>query len=149
MNIKKGTTKNVYGVYDINGGSYEYVTAYVNNESDSLTSYGDSFVNNITTIYMKNVYDAGNEDTREANYIANCDVYGDAIYETSRGTYITSEDSKTYAWYKNYSYFANSNSPFLVRGGHWGSSGSGLFCFLNTDGNVDNYYSFRLILITI
>ncbi len=91
-NTNQSTTGTVYGIYDMSGGAYEYVAAYVNNGNSNLTTYGSSLVNE-TRSYMKDVYDMGSVDTREANYAANSDVYGDAIYETSSGIYNSSGDS--------------------------------------------------------
>ena len=35
-NVAQGTTGNVYGVYDMSGGAWEYVAAYVNNGDGNL-----------------------------------------------------------------------------------------------------------------
>ena len=44
-NVGQSTTGTVHGVYDMSGGAWEYVAAYVNNGNSSLTSYGSSLVN--------------------------------------------------------------------------------------------------------
>ena len=40
-NVNTSTTNNVYGVYDLNGGSYEFVAAYINT-NDTLNNTGKS-----------------------------------------------------------------------------------------------------------
>ena len=41
-NTAQSTTGNVWGVYDMSGGAWEYVAAYVDNGNGNLTSYGKS-----------------------------------------------------------------------------------------------------------
>ena len=114
--VKASTTGNVYGVYDMSGGAWEYVAAYVYNSNENLTTnYGKSVYEGEAK--TKNVYTMGSGDTRLANYNANTSRYGDAVYETSSGTYNTSNDSKTQSWYADYSNFPYSTSPFFGRGG--------------------------------
>ena len=43
-NVGQSTTGTVHGVYDMSGGAYEYVAAYVNNGNSSLSN-GESLVN--------------------------------------------------------------------------------------------------------
>ena len=113
--VKASTTGNVYGVYDMRGGSWEYVAAYVANSNDSLITYGSSLVSGDAK--TKNVYTMGSGDTRLANYNANTSKYGDAVYETSSGTYNESGDSDSQSWYANYSDFPYMDFPFFLRGG--------------------------------
>ena len=128
--VKASTTGNVYGVYDMSGGAWEYVAAYVDNENESLTTNGNSLYTS-TEIKTKNVYTAGSEDTGLANYNANSGIYGDAVYETSNGTYNGSGTSGSQSWYGDYSNFPYSIGSFFIRGGYYsGSSVAGMFAFL-------------------
>ena len=121
--VKASTTGTVYGIYDMNGGSWEFVAAYVDNENSNLMRYGSSLVNGEGK--KKNVYANGSGDTRQANYNVNDSKYGDAVYETS-SEYETSNGS----WYADCSNFPYSNLPFFLRGGGYSnSSTSGVFCF--------------------
>lgn len=99
----------------MSGGSWEYVAAYVANSNDSLITYGSSLVSGDAK--TKNVYTMGSGDTRLANYNANTSKYGDAVYETSSGTYNESGDSDSQSWYANYSDFPYMDFPFFLRGG--------------------------------
>ena len=146
--VNASTTGTVYGIYDMSGGAYEYVAAYVNNGNSNLNTNGSSLVNE-TRSYMKDVYDMGSGDTRAANYAANSDVYGDAIYETSSGTYNSSGDSNAQSWHGDYSYFPYSGYPFFSRGGYCDiSSGAGAFYFGSAGGGTGSNIGFRPVLVS-
>jgi len=140
--VKASTTGNVWGVYDMSGGAYEYVAAYVNNEHGNLTSYGLSLVNGDAK--TKNVYAVGSGNTQLGNYNANAGVYGDAIYETS------SSDNGTTSWYNDLSDYPGPTTPFFIRGGHYANdSEAGVFYFKWNEGSGLSYYSFRPVLVVI
>ena len=140
--VKASTTGTVHGVYDMSGGAWEYVAAYVNNGNSNLTSYGSSLVNGDAK--TKNVYSKGSSDSRDNNYSANSGKYGDAVYETS-----TSGSGST-SWYGDHSYFPSTGSPFFDRGGYYDNgTGAGVFYF--DDGNGFSYSdgSFRPVLVAL
>ena len=139
-NTAQSTTGNVYGVYDMSGGAWEYVAAYVNNGNAYLTNYGSSLVNGDPK--TKNVYEKGSSDSRDNNYSANKGVYGDAVYETS------TSGSGTTSWYGDCSYFPNASDPFFRRGG-FSDNGSlaGVFFFIYSTGNRHGDISFRPVLV--
>ena len=141
--VNASTTGNIYGVYDMSGGAYEYVAAYVNNGHDNLTTYGGSLVS--AASYMKDVYSI--PETEETNirgesYEASKEHYGDGIYETSSS--FTAQAS----WNSEYSIFPVSDLLFFSRGASFErSSGAGTFCFDSYTGNSENNIGFRPILI--
>ena len=138
--VKASTTGTVYGIYDMSGGSWEYVAAYVNNRNSSLTTYGSSLVNGDAK--TKNVYTMGSGDTRQANYNANASKYGDAVYETS-----SEYEMSSGSWYADCSYFSYSNFPFFIRGGLYSNTTyAGVFYFLDNSGSDNIYGSFRPVL---
>ena len=143
--VKASTTGTVYGVYDMSGGTWEYVAAYVDNKNSSLTTNGNSLYTS-TDAKTKNVYTPESGDTRQANYNASAGVYGDAVYETSNGY-----DSNNQSWYDDCSNFPYSNTPFFGRGGGWDyGSGAGVFCFYWCEGGRDGSYdSFRPVLVSL
>ena len=139
--VKASTTGNVYGVYDMSGGAWEYVAAYVNNGNSSLTSYGNSLYTS-TDSKTKNVYAKGSSDNNSSNYSANAGVYGDAVYETS-----TNGNGST-SWYSDYSNFSSASTPFFGRGGYCeNSTGAGVLAFLNHNGGASSSVSFRPVLV--
>ena len=147
--VKASTTGTVYGVYDMSGGAWEYVAGYVNNGNSSLTSYGSSLVNS-TDAKTKNVYSVGGSDSQSNNYNANAGVYGDAVYETSSGTYNGSGTSTNQSWYGDYSNFPYLSAPFFIRGGIFNDgSDAGVFFFNNNGGTASSDRSFRLVLVAL
>ncbi len=133
------TTGNVYGIYDLSGLAYEYVAAYVDNGSTKLKENGSSLVS--APSYMKDVYKVGSGNTQQANYLANSNIYGDAVYETS-----SIHDTKK-AWYSDVMEFPYSNYPFFHRGGaHLSGSNASIF-FLSCDtfnsGRAYEHFGFR------
>ena len=136
--VKASTTGNVWGVYDMSGGAYEYVAAYVNNGNSSLTSYGSSLVNGDAK--TKNVYSQTGTDSKINNYNTNAGEYGDAIYETS-----TRGEGET-SWYNDLSGFPNTSSSFFTRGGYYENDfHAGIFVFNGSNGQRRFYWWSYLI----
>ena len=142
-NVEQSTTGNVYGVYDMSGGAWEYVAGYVNNGHSNLTTYGSSLVNGDTN--TKNVYSVGSSDHYTNNYKANAGVYGDAVYETSENA-----SSSSGAWQGDRSEFPSTSTPFFLRGGNYDYGwNEGMFSFDEGNGEADRAYSFRPVLVTL
>ena len=142
-NVGQSTTGTVHGVYDMSGGAWEYVAAYVNNGNSNLTNYGSSLVNGDAK--TKNVYSKGSSDSRDNNYSANSGKYGDAVYETS-----ANGNSSSSSWYGDYSNFPGTSYPFFIRGGnYYNGTDAGVFCFGSNSGNSDSDNSFRPVLVAL
>ena len=142
-NVGQSTTGTVHGVYDMSGGAWEYVAAYVNNGNSNLTNYGSSLVNGDAK--TKNVYSKGSSDSRDNNYSANSGKYGDAVYETS-----ANGNSSSSSWYGDYSYFPDTSGPFFKRGGYYNNgTNAGVFYFNNNNGNSNSNNSFRPVLVAL
>ena len=148
-NKGQSTTNNATGVYDLNGGAYEYVASYVNYEnSTSLATYGGtqrgdlygiSTEQGISTKY-KTVYKASGTDNN-ASYELAKGIKGDAIYETSN------DYSVTASWFNEPAYFPNTGGTFFTRsGGINNINPSGSFYFWHMNGNRGKDYSFRVVL---
>lgn len=136
--IEASTTGNIYGIYDMSGGAWEKVAAYVDNGNSNLTSNGSSLINGES--YTKDVYAMGSTDTHLDNYTAAASKYGDAVYETS------SKSNGNYSWNSDYTYFPFDTHPFLLCGGYYtGGTGAGLFYFSNGHGGNGNA-TFRPVL---
>ena len=142
-NVGQSTTGTVHGVYDMSGGAWEYVAAYVNNGNSNLTNYGSSLVNGDAK--TKNVYSKGSSDSRDNNYSANSGKYGDAVYETS-----ANGNASSSSWYGDYSNFPITSNPFFLRGGYYdGGTSAGVFSFNGDNGNGSCYDSFRPVLAAL
>ena len=146
------TTGNIYGIYDMSGGTNERSAAYVNNSYGAGTrnTYGASVVTGgakstkYATVYPSNETNDTNDNNKrsQANYNVNDKIYGDAVRETS--TKGVGESS----WYSDYSIFPESGNSFFGRGGDfWGSDGAGLFVFSNYVGCSNYNVGFRPVLV--
>ena len=141
-NVGQSTTGTVHGVYDMSGGAWEYVAAYVNNGNSNLTNYGSSLVNGDAK--TKNVYSKASSDSYENNYNANSSKYGDAVYETS------TNGSGSTSWYGDYSNFPYTSNPFFLRGGYYDNGTiAGVFYFYGSGGGSNSNYSFRPVLVAL
>ncbi|MDD4718711.1 MAG: type II secretion system protein [Bacilli bacterium] len=139
---KASTTHNIYGIYDMSGGAYEYTSAYVSNGHSNLTAYGQSIIN--ANDKYKNVYSIGTTDTAQNNYGANANIFGDAVYETSA----LGAGSST-SWYGDYASMPFSASPWFHRGGHYyNTSTTGVFNFVSENGVANGHlFSFRPVIV--
>ena len=121
------TTKNVYGIYDMSGGAYEYVAACYTGYTNELTANTDTaYINKYIDVYES----------------YNSPRFGDAVLETS------SRSSGSTSWFSDSSYFVDSNYPVFVRGGYYnGGSNAGLFYFNNVNGNSGVDFGFRPVCV--
>ena len=124
-NTNQSSTGNVYGVYDLNGGTHEYVASYLKNGDFSHVE--STFTDNTSDAYST-AYDTDNASTGYK--------YGDATYETS-------------GWHSDGARFVNSNTPFFNRGGYRGyaAADSGIFYFSYSLGSSGSGLSFRVALV--
>lgn len=136
------STGNLYGIYDLSGGAWEFTSAYINNGNNSLMSFGSSIIN--ATSENKDIYKMGNLDEQTLNYEINKNYYGDAIYETSSSV----DAPNTNSWNNDYSHMPNTSGPWFVRGGINTNRGfAGLFYFYGgTTGGPTSNGSFRPVV---
>lgn len=146
-NTSKGmlgsTTGNITGIYDMSGGSWEYVAAYINNGHDNL-KYGQKLLD--ANSKYKNVYRGINADGSDAttgddiqtkNYEIMKNIYGNAVWEISKSA--TGANS----WYSDDSNCPRNISPFFMRGGNYASYGNAGLFSLNYYGGGSSGCSFR------
>ena len=138
------TTGNITGIYDMSGGTWEYVAAYVNNSF--AVNYGNSIVNATSS---KNIYIASsNENYPYANYIQNANIYGDAVYETSSKAYDGNSGSDVLSWNSDSSYMPYSSGAWFLRGGGCTSTtDAGMFDFGGNTGGALNILTFRAVSV--
>lgn len=110
-NAVQSTTGNIYGIYDMNGGSIEYVAGYINNSNVVSNGHHTSLLNAVKeNSKYANVYTVTADD-RSSNYSNTKGMKGDAIFETS-----TSGNSDSSAWHSDISMFPQSIHPAVWRG---------------------------------
>lgn len=153
--VLASSTGNVTGVYDLSGGAYERVAAYIADENSYLQTYGrnlayhateNRFINENTKWSNKYDYNTSS-NTSTNNYLIYKNAqtisygFGDAMLETSSaGTGNTS-------WLNDSSVFPCSYQEFICRGGAYSSSSeAGIFNFYNSDGIPSEYMGFRVTL---
>ncbi len=128
-NVNQSTTGNIYGIYDMSGGSCEYTMGNYNNNAGSSGLTPSSINSKYINIYSTtgSGYDASN--------------YGDAIYETS------SSSSNYTSWYGDASIVVSTASPWFEQGGYYGDGAiGGLFNFYGFTGAAHAGYSWRTII---
>ena len=138
---KASSTGNIYGIYDLSGGLWEWTAGYIAPESGNYQDYGGSLKGE-SNQYKSKYAGISATDTDNYNEIGNIGRKGEAIWETStEGTEITS-------WNENFSNFVYSSQPFIARGADWiDSSSAGIFAFSRVNGYNVYFMGFRPILI--
>ena len=132
------TTGNIYGVYDMSGGAYEYVMGNMKNSSNEFYSNSAGFTNTPDSKYY-DTYKYG--EGTQTNYHERGKL-GDATKET-----LTNFNYNAGGWYKDHSYFVKDSYSWLSRGGGYsGTSSVGIFYFSGVNGGTSNYYSSRAVL---
>ena len=121
------TTKNVYGIYDMSGGAYEYVAACYTGYTNELTANTDTaYINKYIDVYES----------------YNSPRFGDAVLETS------SRSSGSTSWFSDSSGFVFSSNPVFKRGGDCDSgSYAGLFYFVSYNGGSSSDDGFRPVCV--
>ena len=153
------TTGNIYGVYDMSGGSYEYVMGNMKADGSLEQQSGYQNTNNYNSGFTginydktqvseraypdTKYYDTYSYDTSYDNYSSRY-IPGDATYEVSQG------DGNKKGWYSDSSYFVNTGLPWFWRGGAYDSKkDAGIFLFSSHYGGAHNSLSFRLVLASV
>ena len=152
FNTEKGklasSTGNLTGVYDLNGGCYEYVASFNSSYSGelytgelNLDTSGNHFAN-FNGKSTKYVTAYSNDTTiKTIDFsIGKVSITGDAIEET----YVNEEDG----WFNDTVHFVTIEKPFYARGGKYSDmAGSGIFCSTNGSGSPYNIATFRVVLV--
>ena len=143
------TTGNRSGIYDMAGGSWEYVAGYttgatkVGGDSGITSLYPDFFTNSTYTKYW-------DKYTSTTNTQFNNRILGDATGEMGPFGNEKDPDSGTRqksSWYGDFANFAFSSLPWFSRGCYWYyGTESGAFAFGSNSGTTNTLYSFRIVL---
>ena len=126
---KKGqsasTTGNITGVYDMNGGTWEFVMGNYN------TSKGDAGFDNLPEAKYYDLYTTTSATT-------SCDggiCYGHALSETA-------------GWYQDYQNFISYHYPWFIRGGtFYQTTSAGVFGFNIDSGQSNTTPTVRAVLV--
>jgi len=147
--VLASSTGNEYGVYDLSGGAYEYISAYILNAegAEYRNEFGTSFAKeNKSTEYLTIYPYNQTSDTYRDNWNAYKEYattrFGDAILETS------TDGAEYNSWNEQVSIYPCLIGPFLARGGLYTSTGAyapGIYGFARAMGSEDNC-TFRIIM---
>ena len=116
---KASSTGNVYGIYDLCGGAYEYVAGYYNGNDVSTSNIenGSSFAKiNGNSSKFSTAYSSSGSTSESTKQNYRC---GDATYEIL-------------GWHSDYNYFVYNSNPFFIRGG---------YCY-NATANAGIFYTY-------
>ena len=155
---KGSSTRNIYGIYDLSGGGWEYTASYlseievpVSGQSTaqrSVNNFNDNIPDWEKTKYAgtRDNIDYDGTNGRILNYRDNSEKYGDALWETA------AENAGAFSslsWNNDYASFPYSANPFFLRGGHFlvGST-AGVFTFGGTYGGTNSHSSFRPVVVS-
>lgn len=138
--VKASSTGTIYGIYDLSGGAWERVSAYVDNAHANLATYGSQIMS--ADGKYKDVYTVGGTDDQANNYALTVNKKGDAVWETSNNI------NGSYSWFADYSYMPSTSYPWFHRGGNClNTTLAGAFYFSYTSGSPYTIFSFRPVLV--
>ena len=136
-NVAQSTTGNIYGVYDMSGGAWEYVMGNMKNSSNSFySSYARFTTAPDSKYYDSYKYDSSSNTTHARGKL------GDATKET-----LATFGNTSGGWYSDYAYFPYSGYSWFLRGGYYyDGTDAGVFSFSNGSGGDLSSYSARAVL---
>jgi len=152
-NMKKiaSTTGNIYGIYDMSGGAWEYVMGVFANSDGEKWSGGSSTANS----GFKGKVGADGTDIEGLEWP---DEKYYEVYKAHTGTTITSTTacnsgicyghalSETASWYQDYALFVNPSNPWFIYGGNYHHGAlSGMFSSNYNNGTAIVTYSTRVV----
>ena len=131
------TTGTIYGIYDMSGGTLEYVMGVSADPNGKPRSgYNSSSNSGFTGMLSDETTYTGITfpDSKYYNLYTGSPYTGHALTETKN-------------WYGDYTHFVNSSHPWLIRGGDYGNGTlAGVFNFSDGNGNSNVVISSRLVI---
>ncbi len=141
-NVAQSSTGNIYGIYDLSGGVFEYVMGNMSSGSESYTynpkDAGGNFSYNTETAKYMDTYAYGTTYNNQTAYnrARLGDATGEVVVRSSR------------AWNGELAHFVYSSYPWFLRGGNYNSgSDAGVFFFYRRIGESNSSYSARAALL--
>ena len=150
------TTGNIYGVYDMNGGAYEYVMGNLVslNENQMLSGYDYDYNSGYSGIIYRNgtyISYTGEYNYPEEKYYniysfndESTNIQKSKLGDSIKETFATNDRS----WYNDYNNFINFNNMWFLRGGRMANGGgNGIFAANVTHGGGHVNNTSRVIII--
>ena len=138
--VNASTTGNIYGIYDMSGGAWEYVMGVQKDSSGNVQVASSGFsTSSLPDSKYYDLYDYQAEDgVGYTRY-----HLGDATREVLKNT--SSQGNN--AWWSDSSYNIYSSGPWVGRGGYYGSGlGADVFYFYRDIAWSNTHDSFRSVL---
>ena len=136
--MKASTTGNIYGIYDMSGGTWEYVMGSMVNSSNDFYSSDAGFSSTPDSKY----YDSYTYDTSNTSHGRG--KLGDATKET-----LTTFGNNTGGWNSDRAIFVYYGHFLFIRGGHCDDGGNaGVFYFSCFDGGSYINHGSRSALVS-
>ncbi len=161
---KASTTGNIYGVYDMSGGAWEYVASYdKKGDSSKLTDLNmgldltketksniPSTEDGIDYEYISTKYATAYENGTSVNgqnkVLYSVGKVGDATKEVG----CIGELWDSYRWFRDYSLMCHFETPFSIRGGHNShTNGAGVFSSSYDNGKAVDVQRFSFCSLPI
>ena len=152
------TTGNITGIYDMSGGSWEYVMGVLEDSNGNLYSRDSGFKGLKGNVAGANTSGLDFPDKKYYDSYVSSDAVGtDNWYKYTSGKLgdATKEIANTKSnssndrglWFNASAYFVSPTGPFFDRGGSWNNgTESGVLCFTRDDGNSSGHISARSVL---
>ncbi len=136
--VKASTTGNIYGIYDMNGGSWEYTVGGMYNSDD-------------TTIMIANSgFDQSNIDNVDMEKYINKYIYGTSYndHNAYNRRQLGDATGEVRGWNGDSMLFVNTSYPWFPRGGYYnGGTASGIFGFNHRTGAMGDNGTFRVVIL--
>ena len=154
-NVNQSTTGNVYGIYDMSGGAFEYVmgaysTSTTQVANDYSSYYGTAMKPPYVDLYPSSIFTYSESNSGYWNNYNVCTwatCGGAALHETLTVQSVSSNGS---AWGSDESYFVTYTYPWFIRGGRYDNgSYAGAFAALWSHGDAGSDSSFRAALVAL
>ena len=155
LGMSASTTGNITGVYDMSGGSWEYVMGVIQDNtttgrspmSGNSTSYNSGYIGKVGSSY------ADSNNTLAFPNAKYYDLYANGETSSNQTAYNRSHlgdaTGETRSWYGDEAYFTFAIVPWFGRGGYYGyGSNAGVFDFHGDNGNANTGNGFRVALST-
>ena len=151
LGSKSSTTGNIYGVYDMSGGAFEYVMGNIVSNNGSAMMSGNSGYTGI--IYSSGSYTSytgtySYPDTKYYDKYSFVTSYNQGIKSKLGDALKEVHNKENYGWYNDFSYMVIRNYPWFIRGGYYNSvSNAGLLCSNRNSGAAVTSNSSRFIIV--
>ena len=148
------TTGNIYGVYDISGGAWEYVMGdMVTSGNVTMVGYDSTTNSGFTgTLYDGTSFSGTSLPDNKYYDIYTYDSLSSTTHSRGKLGDATKEVLVTYGsasggWYNDHTAFSYSNRSWLARGGRYSNTSiAGMFYFNGTNGSADASYGSRGVI---